>query len=160
MANVIWAIWRCRNGKLYAGKTPTRDDFLKFYNSNSVESMIAATANKMVPTETQGLQPIVAEYRCHCDGSWTNDWKGGVGIIITMENKLVMYNLEGVTAGCAMQAEAQALRKGTQLVNSLGIRSCVFYTDSASLATLVSQSQPPIEADWRISERCMKSGKH
>lgn len=76
-------------------------------------------------------------------------YKGGTGVLIKKGDSLVQYHMQGVTAGCALQTEGLAVLKGLQLIGSLGIRACTIYSDSASLVTFASQSQPPIEADWR-----------
>lgn len=86
---------------------------------------------------------------CYVDGSWTQDWQGGVGVVLFKGEELLVYISEEVGACCPLQVEAIALRKAVQLVKTMGIHECTFHTDNQCLMEVVSQSQPPMESDWR-----------
>lgn len=149
MANIMWSIWRCRNGMIYSAKPPSIEIFYRYYSAISIETMVAATGKNRVPVPMEESLELNTEFKCHSDGSWVQDRGGGVGFIITKGEELIICRAERVVAVCALQAETMALRRGFLQAQQLGISSCSFYTDSLSLVKLVSQNQPPVEADWR-----------
>lgn len=122
IANVFWAVWRCRNDATYGGNKPTLQTFKQYYASISSESTLNRAgglmqkANSMVTIERgdgigagMGTGTDVGAagttVTCYLDGSWTSDWKRGVGLIIYTGDELTLFLIEGVLACCPLQTE-------------------------------------------------------
>lgn len=86
MANTAWAIWRCRNEKVYGGHVPTFERFVDILNSISRETRIAASAHvkKGVRAGDVSVQEggIATVYRCMVDGSWKPPWRGVLALCL------------------------------------------------------------------------------
>lgn len=90
------------------------------------------------------------------DGSWVNEWRGGLGFVLTFGDSLVAYKSAGAMTSCPLQAKALALKDGMCYALSCNITSCVFLTDCQSLSDTVSQFHPPMDTDWRALDDIMQ----
>ncbi|XP_078153121.1 uncharacterized protein LOC144548322 [Carex rostrata] len=167
--NSIWAIWRCRNDKAYSGKLPSFDGFSSYLRKINAETVIAKSARSrgsrvsgLVQSFTQGgadpsqLSQVLDQHYCYVDGSWVNEWRGGLGFVLTFGDSLVAYKSAGAMTSCPLQAEALALKDGMCYALSCNITSCVFLTDCQSLSDTVSQFHPPMDTDWRALDDIMQ----
>lgn len=59
-------------------------------------------------------------YTCYTDGSWVNQWSGGVGFILFKGEELILYRLDKANAFSDFQAEAWALRDAIRLIRDKG----------------------------------------
>ncbi|XP_078152638.1 uncharacterized protein LOC144547828 [Carex rostrata] len=146
--NTCWAIWRTRNDKAYAGKSPTFQQFSKYLSQMRNECTIAFAGDK-VRQVTPRPATQDSGFNCMTDGSWISNWKGGLGFVLRKGDTLVAAKSKGVRACCPIQAEAQALLDAIQFVSAEGIDQCVFRSDCEVLVNLCSSLQPPIQTDWR-----------
>lgn len=97
----------------------------------------------------QGQEAVDTEYTCYCDGSWKEQWNGGVGYIIRRGHELVVYRSAKVLAACPLQAEAMAVNEAIKHATSLGITSCNFLTDNLYISQACSKVQPPMDSEWK-----------
>lgn len=67
----------------------------------------------------------VKEVCCYSDGSWTQQWNGGIGVIIERNEELVTYKSERVKGSCPLHTEAIALREDMNMVSNMGFKMCV-----------------------------------
>lgn len=155
-ANMMWAIWRCRNDKSYSALTPTLQRFSTHLRAIRAETMLANAGkprlshNPTPRTQPQDDQPQDdPELICFVDGSWSQPWQGGCGFQILARDNLVAYAYKSVPACCPIQSEAMALQVALQFVLQEGYPSCTFYTDNITLAQACSALQPPTNLDWR-----------
>lgn len=149
LANGCWALWRCRNGVIYGGKIPDLEEFQRFYVSIAKETELINLAGRPACQRASEPEPY-RSFTCHVDGSWTSNWRGGIGIIIRKEGELGCY-ISAATQACSpTQAEAQALMQAVQEVQGMGLTECSFYTDNQDLVQVINQAQPPMSADWRV----------
>ncbi|XP_078175199.1 uncharacterized protein LOC144568705 [Carex rostrata] len=153
MANTAWAVWRCRNEKVYGGKVPTFERFQQILNLISREARIVAVAHlkKGARVEEEGAQvsSSLKVYRCMVDGSWKPPWRGGIGFVVEEDGVLKGYRAAPCTVCCPLQAEVVALKEAILFVKGLGLQSCSFFTDNQILAQTSMAQQPPLDADWR-----------
>lgn len=60
------------------------------------------------------------------------------------------YRSAGVEACSSMQAEANAIQEPIVFIENRGIQGCQFMTDNLVLVDIMKQSNPPVQADWRV----------
>lgn len=160
--NSLWAIWRCRNDKVYGGKEVGLDEFWKYYNAISWETLLrqAGSAKPVdVGQYRQNHNPSNFQFSCFMDGSWDSGWDRGIGICLMRNGELIQYRFAKVRGSCAIHVEALALKEAFQLVRSQGIACCIFYSDCKSLVECVATSSLPTNADWRAFSEIMFTWK-
>lgn len=150
--NSLWAIWRCQNDRVYGGKEAGLMEFKQYFGRISWESQLIAKKGGSPLTGRdagQVLNTDTFEFCCHVDGSWSQGWEGGIGVVLEKKGELIFYKSVKARACCPVQSEAMALKMALELVIQRGITSCCFLSDSKGLVELVSESSPPLNADWR-----------
>lgn len=85
---------------------------------------------------------------CYVNGSWTKDWKGGIGYAISQQGILQLYVSVGATVCAPLQAEVQALKE-VKTITEMGATLYTFLTDNSHLVTVSAATQPPLDFDWR-----------
>lgn len=158
--NSVWALWRCRNDRAYSSKQPDLHLFFKYLSMISRESKAGATRDfggvtnrsprAVVLTETQN------EYNCYYDGSWTDGWRGGIGVVIWYKEEMILYKSKAVAGCCPLQVEALALKESVLIAIGLGIEVGSFHSDCLELVNICSSSQPPVNAEWNAFEEILE----
>lgn len=64
--------------------------------------------------------------------------------------ELCGYQSAGVVSCCPLQSEAIVMLRGLNFVLAMGIKDCVFLTDSQVLAKACQTTHPPM-AEWMMS---------
>lgn len=155
IGNIIWAIWRSRNAKMYQGIVPTHEQFLGFLTGIQEETRLARAMDKgkkrseMNRNVIEGQPVHESDACCYVDGSWGGGWMGGMGYILLKGGNLLQYGASLTKVCNPLQAEAGALLEAVKQVVSFGLHSCTFFSDSLTLVQAISQYQPPLEVDWK-----------
>lgn len=155
IANTLWAIWWCRNAKLYQGTTPTHKHFQSFLSGIESESFLVEVSvlGKGKKTQVESEQILEIDdngaVKCMLDGSWTKDWQGGMGFIIIDSGRLISYEARPILACSPLHAEAWALKEAVAAVKGMGIQTCVFLSDCKELVEALMQFDPPMDVDWK-----------
>ncbi|XP_078179544.1 uncharacterized protein LOC144573643 [Carex rostrata] len=156
-ANIIWAIWRCRNSRVYQGEQPSLAQFLQFHAQIKQETSLVQTVKGYggsgTGTGTGGVPQNTL--CCFTDASWVNNWETGLGFVLQTGDSLVAYGVNHCTSASSLQAEAKALLEAIRFVVGNGYEECSFCTDCSTLAEVVSQTNPPVEADWRAAKEIL-----
>lgn len=147
--NTMWGIWRCRNDRIYGGVASGPEVCRKYLHAINTETMLAAAKGNPIAQPCHQSDYSNSDITCFVDGSWSSDWKGGIGFAIYQSGVLHSYMSASSFACCALQAEAQALKEAVKVVGDSGFSSCVFFTDNMHLAKTCAAVQPPIDSDWR-----------
>lgn len=134
---------------MYGGELPTFQKFKRYLQAISNETSIASSAKPANVVQTTSEVTSESEVKCWIDGSWAQEWQGGVGYAFFKGRELVRYHSSKALVCCPMQAEATALREAIICAQDLGYQQCEFLTDSQGLAKAVDSLQPPKDADWR-----------
>lgn len=133
----------------YGGKQPSIDHFKTYLEIITRETTTSTQKSK------QGVEIVAndtgntSSHDCFVDGSWMYGWQAGIGMILTKGDELLVYKSKAVEACCPQQAESMALKEAVQMAIERGIQDCCFYSDCKNLVDLISNAQPPLEADWR-----------
>lgn len=91
-ASIAWAIWRCRNEKVYEGKQPTLDRFSFFLKNIQMETTISRShAGPLVQAHATQVPISNDAIICITDGSWSTNWEGGLGYTIMQGSTLIAY---------------------------------------------------------------------
>ncbi|XP_078157436.1 uncharacterized protein LOC144553211 [Carex rostrata] len=143
-ANVAWAI--------LGGKQVSIRDFHKYLGEVNMETKIRISGRFIQKGWTVQVEEFSLEYLCQTDGSWEEPWQGGIGVVLTKREELLLHLSKKVRACSPLQAEAMALIEAIKEVQGLGMQSCLFLSDCKSLVDMVSNFDPPLEADWRAFE--------
>lgn len=135
-------------------KKPVVGDFTRYAQAIESEILIAkqkvqAGSNTAMVETQQHIQRGSEEIICMTDGSWTDDWLGGIGCVIFKGDILLAHKSVGVRTCFAFQTEALAMKEAIQLVQNMNLIDCTFITDNQQLVQLCNSSNPPLNSDWR-----------
>jgi hypothetical protein len=158
--NLAWAIWRCRNDRIYGGKQPEFSQFMSYLNSVNWESKLGSTRkfcglSGRVLQQALTLSETQNEFYCYSDGSWMEGWYGGIGLVLWHNAEMILYKSKVVRGCCPLQIEAIALKESIVVARNQGIESCSFFSDCLSLVRACSSPQPPMDADWSSFDEIM-----
>lgn len=161
-AQIVWAIWRCRNARTYQGQQPSLSQFSSFVIAIKAETSLVVKAQGLVGRGTstgtgQRATGTVsgAANSCYTNASWVHSWAAGLGFVLLTGDRLLAYGVQQSSAACPLQAEAKGLLESVKYVMGTGLAQCTFYTDNATLASAVSLLQLPTEVDWRASREIL-----
>lgn len=97
VVTTIWAIWRCCNEATYGDKKPQVQHFTRFFAQLQRESNLMSQEGEVSMMELdmgiRGDQVAgqLDRVQCWVDGSWTQNWKGGIGVVICKREELILY---------------------------------------------------------------------
>lgn len=95
----------------------------------------SATTNHSANATITIVDPVPNNsYTYHFDGSWKEQWKDGIGFILTKGSILVAYHSAGTEASSPIQAEAEVFRTAIDYVIRHNLSPCKFLTDSQIIA--------------------------
>lgn len=157
--NTMWAIWRSRNGVTYSGKKPDLDMFSNYFDQIMAETRLASPSAQLTATNTTTEEESHSEVTCKVDGSWTQQWQGGLGFIFQQNEVLLAYRSSPVSVCCPLQAEASALLQAILYATQQGFSSCTFCTDCEVLAHACNRPEPPSDQDWRAFAEIFETWK-
>ncbi|KAF3328804.1 hypothetical protein FCM35_KLT05882 [Carex littledalei] len=106
--------------------------------------------NTAAPTDQQLPQQAISDHVCFVNGSWSEDDRAGVGMLLTYREQGVKWVARSVQARSPAQAEAIAVLHGYRLMQDWGCHTGVVFSDSKEVVDSLAHSQP-IYHDWRSS---------
>lgn len=78
---------------MYEGKQVSFTKFCKYLSHVNLEGVLASAMNARhgsIPQSVQDDSEETLTHRCFVDGSWTEQWQGGIGILLQKEHSLVL----------------------------------------------------------------------
>lgn len=67
-----------------------------------------ALLQQLSSSENEGLEDANG-YECYIDGSWIQQWQGGISFVLMHGSNLLAYRSAHMIACCTFQTEARAL---------------------------------------------------
>lgn len=148
---MVWAVWRSRNDAIMGGKQQNTQTCNHYFReaqlacSNSTPSNKPSTSNLLVQGAAQEEEE---EYVCYVDGSWDDNGRAGVGVILIREGSVVRWISKSVNGMGAAQAEAMSVLEAYQLMQQYSCQKGCVFSDSLKTVDSLSHKQPLIH-DWR-----------
>lgn len=136
--SIAWHIWKACCTQVFEAKRARPDKTLLAVEVWSRAIRLTKYRFPTIPTDTT-TNPLQQDddryYNCFLDGSFKDPDKGGATYIFYFNERLIRYEIiYKEEAASPFQMEAIALLQAVQAAMQMGIRYCIFYTDSQLLA--------------------------
>lgn len=132
-AITLWAIWRCRNGKVYQGQQQSISQFVKYATLIKRETILVKSCSSTILGDAITNVAIRSKWLCFTDASWVDSWYTGTGFFLKDGEQLLAYGIQYTFSSCPLQAEAKALLTALTYVQDRGLQECTFCTDNLVL---------------------------
>lgn len=151
LCNLLWELWKARNGEVFAGKKISPHGVLKLVaTATPVPKSAQHQQQEEVPVPIQ----IPSDTRTVLvDASWDTSSRTGTGVLIFDESgTLRNARCTTTTAHDPFQAEAHALLLALKLIETESGRYMVF-TDCKTLVEIVNTSNLESLLSWRAGSQ-------
>lgn len=116
---------------------------MKYQSPIRIETMIAVSGrggrrgNDTISTGNAPVEDIdpLTGLVCWVDGSWKEEWFGGLGFVLLKGNRLMAYRSASIKACSPLQAEALALQQACRYAIAVGEEQCLFLSDCQLLVS-------------------------
>lgn len=161
--NILWCIWKGRNGELFAGKKLQPIAVLR--QAHNMTALVNCEQQQHFRVNSEQLQPLLItrqeierdEIIVLIDGSWDSQNRAGIGVTVyTPVYGLTEVQYRSIQANDAFHAESLALWYALQQISGIIMRytqlKITLYSDCSNLVEAIHNRNSVDIPSWKARE--------